>query len=90
MKYRPEINTQVYKDWRRKVFRRDKGRCQMPNCGTTKSPQVHHIKKWSEASYLRYEVSNGISLCWNCHKEVTGKESLYEGLFMEIINGKNS
>jgi hypothetical protein len=28
-------------------------------------------------------------LCWDCHKEVTGKEEHYERLFYEIIhNGR--
>lgn len=52
-----------------------------------KNLQVHHIRKWSTASSLRYEISNGITLCYNCHKSICGKEHHYETLFIEIING---
>jgi hypothetical protein len=48
---------------------------------------VHHIRKWASASSLRYEVSNGISLCYNCHKEVTGKEEHYEYYLLGLIDG---
>jgi 5-methylcytosine-specific restriction endonuclease McrA len=47
--------------------------------------QVHHIQKWSSASSLRYDASNGITLCWDCHNEVNGKEEIYAGLFCRIV-----
>ena len=88
-KFRPEANTEAYAYWRKKVRARDKSRCQMPNCGTRKSIQVHHIRKWASASSLRYDVDNGICLCRKCHKEVTGKEEHYEKLFYDIVyNGR--
>lgn len=88
-KYRPEMDDPIYKDWRQKVYRRDKGQCQMPNCSRKgKGMQAHHIRRWADASSLRYEVDNGILLCWNCHKEVTGKELYYEGLFNKIVASK--
>lgn len=58
----------------------------MPGCGSRRRIQVHHIKTWSNAAHLRYEVSNGICLCYNCHKQVTTNEQHYEKLFFEIIN----
>tara|TARA_R100001244_G_scaffold119564_1_gene89170 strand:- start:988 stop:1251 length:264 start_codon:yes stop_codon:yes gene_type:complete len=76
----------VYQDWRKQVLKRDKYKCQMPGCKRKgRRMQVHHIRKWSAASSLRYEVSNGITLCWDCHKEVNKKEHLYERMFLEII-----
>ena len=83
-----DFDDPIYKDWRRKVLRRDKYKCQMPGCGRRgRKMQTHHIRKWSEASSLRYDVKNGVTLCWNCHKEVTGSEAHYEPLFMEIVRG---
>lgn len=79
----------VYKDWRIKVLKRDSFKCQMPKCKNTKFLQVHHIKKWSTASILRYEISNGITLCRSCHKEVNRNESYYESLFADIVRRKN-
>ena len=78
----------VYKDWRIKVYKRDKFTCQMPRCKTKKGLQAHHIRKWSSASILRYDVQNGITLCRKCHKEITGNEQFYESLFMDILKNK--
>lgn len=80
-------NDPAYESFRKEVIIRDGRKCMMPGCKNTKYLQVHHIKKWSSASSLRYEISNGITLCAYCHKSIKGKESHYESLFMEIING---
>ena len=80
----------VYKDWRMKVYKRDKFTCQMPSCGYKKYLQAHHIKRWSSASILRYDVHYRITLCKNCHKKVTGSEQYYESLFMEIVRKKHA
>ena len=80
-----DYNDPVYARFRKDVLNRDKWRCRMPGCKNKKNLQVHHISKWSGASALRYEMSNGITLCRYCHKSITGKESHYEGLFREII-----
>jgi len=50
---------------------------------------AHHIQKWASASSLRYDPSNGITLCKNCHKKVTGHEQHYQGLFQEIVRKNN-
>lgn len=77
----------AYSDWRRKILKRDKKTCKMPGCKSKTRLQVHHIRRWSSASALRYEISNGITLCSTCHKSIKGQEHHYESLFMEIING---
>lgn len=79
----------VYKDWRVRVYKRDGFKCQMPNCKSKSRLQAHHIKKWSTASSLRYEIDNGITLCRNCHDQINGFESHYEALFMQIVSKKN-
>ncbi len=78
-----------YKAWRKSVRRRDKNRCQMPGCGSRKKTYCHHIQPWANAPLLRYEVSNGILLCYNCHKMVTGCEFAYVSLFISIVADKN-
>jgi len=77
----------AYKQCRIETLNRDKRRCRMPGCGSRSKLQVHHIKKWANASALRYEPSNCITLCKHCHDSIKGKESHYELLFMEIVNG---
>lgn len=83
-------NDPIYDEWRRRVRKRDGYKCQMPSCGSKKNLQVHHIRKWSTASNLRYDVDNGILLCKWCHRNITKHEELYESLFIDIVrqNGK--
>lgn len=76
----------AYADWRKKIFQRDK-KCMMPGCNSKRKLQAHHIKRWADASSLRYDISNGITLCSECHKAIKNKENHYEALFMEIVNG---
>ena len=85
-----DYNDPVYRKWIAQVKKRDKNTCQMPKCKCKKRLQAHHIKKWSSASMLRYDVSNGITLCRTCHESISGQEHLYESLFMEIVrkNGR--
>jgi 5-methylcytosine-specific restriction endonuclease McrA len=85
-----DYNDPVYKAWRKSVYSRDKFTCQMPGCKSKKSLQAHHIRKWSTASSLRYEKSNGITLCRNCHNSISGSEHIYEKLFMEIVSNNGS
>jgi hypothetical protein len=77
----------AYKKFRIDVLKRDKRQCRMPGCGKRKRLNVHHIRKWASAHSLRYDVSNGITLCKYCHDSIKGKEIHYEALFKEIING---
>lgn len=84
MTYRRNYDDPVYKDVRKKVLKRDKRVCQMPGCKSKYRLNVHHIKKWSAAASLRYDPYNLITLCKNCHNEVTGKEEHYESLLLSV------
>lgn len=57
-----------YAKWRSEVLARDNWVCQ--TCGLFKSGdmETHHIKSWAKFPELRYEVSNGVTLCRECHK----------------------
>lgn len=78
-------NDPAYEQFRKDVLKRDKFKCKMPNCSCKSSLQVHHIKKWASAGALRYDPSNGITLCRKCHNSIRGKEHHYESLFRSII-----
>ena len=55
-----------YKQWRMAVFVRDRFSCQW--CGATGVPlQADHIVPWIASVDLRYEISNGRTLCGPCH-----------------------
>lgn len=79
-------NDKEYKQFRKDVTKRDNYTCKMPGCGSRVRLQVHHIRPWSKASSLRYEESNGITLCKKCHDSIKNKEHFYESMFIEIIN----
>ena len=57
-----------YKEWRRKVFERDNYACK--KCGFKGSQgylTAHHIKSFAKYPELKFIVSNGITLCRDCH-----------------------
>lgn len=56
-----------YKIWRQAVFLRD-GYCCIW-CNSTKNIEADHIKPFSIFNNLRFEVSNGRTLCKECHKK---------------------
>lgn len=54
-----------YKSWKLKVFKRDNYTCQC--CGEKTLLQAHHIINFSNNINERFDISNGITLCKNCH-----------------------
>jgi len=79
-----DFDTPEYKAWRKAVMKRDKYKCQMPKCNKS-ARQCHHIQKWSTSVHLRYTVSNGIALCYNCHKKIKNAEHHYILIFSDIV-----
>lgn len=65
-------NSAKYKTWRKSVFERDDYVC--VECGdkSSKGHQVilnaDHIKQFAYYPELRFELSNGRTLCLDCHK----------------------
>lgn len=76
-----------YTRFRRAVLKRDKYRCQMPGCQTPKTRlQVHHIVRHADSYAGRLNPSNGVVVCFNCHKNVvTGNERHYASMFFGIV-----
>lgn len=62
------------KRWRKEVYKRDNYTCQ--ECGIRSGAgkvvylNAHHIKPFKDYAELRFEVSNGITYCESCHKEI--------------------
>jgi len=59
------------RQWRRLVFKRDGFECL--KCGSTDRLHAHHIKSFAKFPKLRFDVSNGQTLCIICHGKVHGK-----------------
>lgn len=62
------MGTLRYKTWRKEVFDRDDFTCQI--CGI-RGAEMHadHIKPYGLFPELRFELSNGRTLCVLCHRE---------------------
>lgn len=66
------------KRWREKVFLRDDYVCQF--CGKGGNIMAHHIVAWADDINMRFNITNGITLCEVCHKNIHG------GNFCKPIN----
>jgi hypothetical protein len=64
------------KVWVKAVKDRDGWVC--TQCGSTDRLHAHHIQRWKDQPDLRYEVSNGITLCHECHDVAHGKGFKYQ------------
>lgn len=58
-------STPEYRLWRSAVLERDDYTCQ--DCGATENLHVHHIRGFATHPELRTDVSNGVTLCVDCH-----------------------
>jgi len=52
--------------WRVQVLKRDDHECQM--CGATERLEAHHIRPKALYPDLALQVTNGVALCFVCHR----------------------
>lgn len=79
-----------YKNWRKKVFTRDRYKCQFPGCKKVGgSLQAHHIKGKYKFPETIYSLENGITLCWACHNNLhkNKEEKKYQKIFQTKAKG---
>ena len=69
---------------RKRVLARDSHRCQICQ-KKSRRLNIHHIRKWADNSYLRYDEDNLITLCIGCHRQIRGKEDQYISLFITLV-----
>lgn len=81
-------NDPQYKLWRKTVYALDNFMCQWPGCKSKKRLNAHHIKKWSQYPGLRFNIHNGITLCYNHHKMIQNNEDSYAESFFKIISNR--
>lgn len=68
LRKRPKHGGIVYEEWRTKIFERDNYTCQ--ECGQRGGKlNADHIKPYQAFPELRFEMSNGRTLCVECHKK---------------------
>ena len=67
--------TKKYITWRNKIFKRDRYKCQFPDCGKVGGHiQAHHIKPKYQYPEKIFDVLNGITLCYKCHNNLHAKD----------------
>jgi hypothetical protein len=61
-------NSEKYARWRKEVFERDGYKCVV--CGDDRGGNLnaHHVKTFSKYPNERFNVSNGVTVCEDCHK----------------------
>lgn len=67
---RKRFSTPKTLKWRESVKKRDGNKC--TKCENTKTLHAHHIVPWKENEELRYDISNGTTLCSSCHGKLEG------------------
>ncbi len=76
--------TSEYKLWRNQVFERDEFTCRTCDDNKGGNLQAHHILPWGKFNGLiKYNTSNGITLCKTCHMFFKGKEVAYANVLIK-------
>lgn len=75
----------AYKEMCYRVRKRDKNTCQMPDCGSKKNIQVHHIRRFADNGHGRLNVLNCICICKTHHEQtLKNREDIYAPLLLKI------
>ncbi len=75
-------NGKAFKVWRESVFQRDDWTCQ--KCGKRSCAgsylriEAHHLKPFATFPSLRFEITNGQTLCKNCHSQEPKGKDIYK------------
>lgn len=80
-----ERNDGAYSEWRRQVWLRDDFKCKIANPDCAGRIEAHHILPWARFENLRYEVSNGITLCHFHHPRKRVDEERLISVFQDLL-----
>lgn len=84
-KYNRQIGV-AHSEWVSKCKQRDGKKCKLAGKECKGQLEVHHILRFSEYPVLRYEISNGITLCHYHHPRKKVDEKRLEQLFKSLIS----
>jgi len=84
IKKQDERNNPEYKQWRYRVFKRDRHICRINNQNCNGKVVAHHILSWIKYPELRYEIKNGITLCQFHHPKKRVDEQMLMPIFQQM------
>ena len=76
---------QFHREWSIQVKSRDKWKCKIGNSDCLGRLESHHILSWKDYPELRYEVSNGITLCHLHHPRKKEDELKLSSHFAQLL-----
>ena len=78
-------HSKEYKKWREAIFQKDNYTCRWCKNNQGGNLNADHIKPWAWFPELRYDQSNGQTLCETCHDWKTKMDNkLYRGQLPEL------
>ena len=84
------INLDEHKIWSKAVKKRDNWRCRISNEECKGGLESHHILSYSKHPDLRYEISNGITLCHFHHPRSSKVVENMASYFQNMIKKQNA
>ena len=84
-KHNRQIGTR-HTEWARACKSRDGRKCKLGGKDCSGQLEVHHILRFSEYPELRYQISNGITLCHAHHPRKKSDEDKLRELFIKLIS----
>lgn len=79
---------QLHREWSKSVKNRDGWKCKVSNGGCSGQVVAHHILPWRDYEDLRYEVNNGITLCYFHHPRKRNDEISLVPVFQQMVLNK--
>lgn len=80
-----ERNDYAHRDWSKNVKKRDNWKCRIDNCDCNGKVVAHHILPWRNYPELRYNISNGITLCQFHHPRKRVEEQKLIPFFQKMV-----
>ncbi len=78
------------REWAKSIYKRDFFTCQFCGKHCATDIQAHHIDAWAENKGKRFDVNNGLTLCFKCHLKTRGKEKFYAPLCFNLLKLKDN
>ena len=85
VKRRDKKDGSLYIQWRKDVYKRDGWKCKMLNGECVGRIEAHHILPWRDYPELRYDINNGITLCYYHHPRKRIEEETMSPYFKSLI-----